>query len=155
MRVIKPFIRIVTLAAVIFIASGCANHTETKDEVAGPIEISLKEYYKNARKYDGKEVTAAGYLISQQDVLHLDESSDRPLKVNAPRMLIWDSTPSTEIGLDVIHQSHQCTDQYVKITGILGQIPDVDIFGMVEISEIRVFKDGAFHGQNEVCYTKN
>lgn len=156
MRIFETIIQAIILAVVITLAPGCASASKAKDGNAALTEISLEEYYKNAKRYDGRKVTVRGHLVSQGEVLHLYESANRPLKVNAATMLIWDSTPITEDGLfEVTYESHRCTDKYVKITGILGMIPLVDIFGMIEISEIRVFQNGKFHGIGELCYSAN
>lgn len=155
MNVDKSFRCSAIFATIAFTSLSCANGSIVKDEHAGPVELRVDEYYESGRKYNRKKITVAGYLISQGEVLHLDKSARGPQSANDPTMLIWDSTPSTESGFDVIYQSHQCTDQYVKITGLIGEIPDLNMYGMTEIFEIRVFEDGSFRGQGELCYTKS
>lgn len=153
MNVIRTFLRSVSLVTVMLAILSCTNYYKAKASISS--ELTLKEYFTNQKKFDGDKVTVPGHLVSQGDVLHLYESADRPLKLNAPRMLILDTTPSRESGFEEIFESHKCTDQYVKITGRLGQIPSPNIFGMTEVYEIRLFEDRTFIGEGEVCYIKN
>ena len=149
------YLRNVFYILVIIIISGCTTQHDIDEKRAkGPLELSLKEYYESGNRHRNQLVTIPGFLISQKDVLHLDVSPSS-WGPQYPTLLILDTTPSREVGLEIVYQSHKCTEQYVKITGILGQIPSPNAFGMVYIHEIRVFDNQSFQGKGEVCYTIN
>lgn len=151
---LKPF-------AAMFLALGVGCQAAPPEESSSTNVLSVEEFARNAKAFDGREITIQGYLFPMSPDLALYINDTTPSVREAPIAIVEDfelrqrktaENNGVYVNEASILEELGCTNRYAAVTGIAGQSIR-EIRGIIKIASVRIYNDATFSEPGIACYS--